>query len=412
MLLVSFAVYTMGILTKLELQAVYKSHLVQSRILLLIVALVTIVVISMTLTVSLDKIGTLTRSMYGTDDLEVSRYYSGRLVDQPNSTDATMQFMHTASAAVEEAQRIQLQIYKELIGHYTKAILIGIANHENKGDSAITVGEMVALKKLGIEVIYYCSSYSCKNFEDAKAILKDIVEPVVVLASGGGNFCIWKGECTLRERMVKAFPDRQVVLFPQSVAFTDEDEMKQHANIMNSHPNITYLFRDHRSYSIIVNSGVFRYNRAVLCPDAAMQIGTQQLTVAPIYDIVWLKRQDKESQFRSTSPTISQNLSVFVGDWINVRGSYAGSNLLEVSHKRLSSGLEFLSRGKVVISDRLHAHILSVLLGKPNVMLDNSYKKVTSFHDTWTPSVDNVLVAVSEEDALVKAQHLLHKYYY
>ena len=75
------------------------------------------------------------------------------------------------------------------------------------------------------------------------------------------------------------------------------------------------------------------------------------------------------------------------------------------------TGVKFLSRGKVIISDRLHAHILSVLMEKPNVILDNTYKKVTSFHSTWTPSVDNVLVASNVTDAIEKAQYLLHKYY-
>ena len=332
-----------------------------------------------------------------------------QLIEHPNYTDSTMESMLNASTTVHEAQKIQLQIYKELIGHYGKAILVGLADHENLGDSAISVGEFEALDKLGIEIVYACSDIECGEFEEAKEVVNNVSEPVVVLASGGGNFCNWISGCALREKLIQAFPDRDVLVFPQSVKFDDKQQMETHADVMNVHPNVTYLFRDHQSYDIIVNSGIFKYNKAVLCPDAAMQIGMIQPTTIPTHDVVWLKRKDKESLY-SELPTFPRNLTIVVEDWVDTR-TPKGQNIKETSYKRLMTGVKFLSRGKVIISDRLHAHILSVLMDKPNVILDNTYKKVTSFHSTWTPSVDNVLVASNVTDAIEKAQYLLHKYY-
>ena len=43
-----------------------------------------------------------------------------------------------------------------------------------------------------------------------------------------------------------------------------------------------------------------------------------------------------------------------------------------------------LSTGGLVVTDRLHAHILSLLLDIPHVLLDNSYGKVAGFADQWT----------------------------
>ena len=336
-----------------------------------------------------------------------STHVYSRLVDQPNITDGSMRLMHTASAAVQEAQRIQLQIYKELIGHYKKAILVGLSDNENKGDSAITTGEFEALKKLRIDVVYYCSIRSCGNFSKAKTVVSNVTEPVVVLTSGGGDTCIWKIPCQRREKLVQAFPDREILVFPQSVKFDNIKAMKAHAAAMK-HPNITYLFRDHQSYNIFVDSGLFQYKKAVLCPDAAIQIGMKQPPVEPTHDIVWLKRKDSESQY-SNMPKFPSNLSIIVEDWMDIK-SPRGKDIKETAYNKFMDGLKFLSRGKVIISDRLHAHILSVLLGKPNVMLDNSYKKVSSFHMTWTPSVDNVLLASNTTDALEKAQYLLRNY--
>jgi len=335
-----------------------------------------------------------------------------RLIDQPNNTDCTMKSKLTASSAVQEAQKIQLQIYKELIGDYKKAILVGLVDDENRGDSAINVGEFEALEKLGIEIIFYCSITECGNFKTAKEAISRVTEPVVVLTTGGGNFCVYESQCSHSERLVSTFPDHEVLAFPQSANSASTQRMKAHADIMNKHPNITYLFRDRRSYNTIVNSGMFKYKTAVLCPDAAMQIGIQQPPIEPTHDIVFLKRRDKESLHLKMPNKFPANLSIVVGDWSRHNNrSPRGSDIKEISYKHLMIGLKHLSRGKVIISDRLHAHILSVLLGKPNVMIDNSYKKVSSFHNTWTPSVENVLFASNVTDAIEKAQYLLHKYY-
>ncbi len=124
---------------------------------------------------------------------------------------------------------------------------------------------------------------------------------------------------------------------------------------------------------------------------------------------LWLKRADQESIY-SKLPKLVKDLHIVVQDWVTSKIPEA-KDIKELSNIQLKTAFEFLSRGRVIICDRLHGHIPSVLLGKPNVILDNSYKKTSSFQSTWTPSVENVLFASSEEDAIKKAQYLLHKYY-
>ena len=47
-------------------------------------------------------------------------------------------------------------------------------------------------------------------------------------------------------------------------------------------------------------------------------------------------------------------------------------------------GIELLCSASVVVTDRLHAHVLSLLLGIPHVVTDNVSGKIRSFHETWT----------------------------
>jgi pyruvyl transferase EpsO len=64
-----------------------------------------------------------------------------------------------------------------------------------------------------------------------------------------------------------------------------------------------------------------------------------------------------------------------------------------------------LSCGRIVVSDRLHAHILCLLMGIPHVLVDNSYGKVKSFFAAWTKDAPGVRFCRdwSEADAALAA---------
>jgi len=55
-----------------------------------------------------------------------------------------------------------------------------------------------------------------------------------------------------------------------------------------------------------------------------------------------------------------------------------------ISRAYLNMGCRMLSQGKVIVTDRLHVHILSLLLGIPHVVFDDQGGKVKTFYETWT----------------------------
>jgi exopolysaccharide biosynthesis predicted pyruvyltransferase EpsI len=65
-----------------------------------------------------------------------------------------------------------------------------------------------------------------------------------------------------------------------------------------------------------------------------------------------------------------------------------------------------LSEGRVVVTDRLHGHILCLLLGIPHIVLDNSYGKLRSFDETWTRTSTLTHWAASLDDAVQLAHRL------
>ena len=77
-------------------------------------------------------------------------------------------------------------------------------------------------------------------------------------------------------------------------------------------------------------------------------------------------------------------------DWyelqISKETAYALNRIVgdRMSAAYLSRALTLLSLGRLVITDRLHAHILCMLLGIPHILLNNLMGKNWNFYETWT----------------------------
>ena len=86
-----------------------------------------------------------------------------------------------------------------------------------------------------------------------------------------------------------------------------------------------------------------------------------------------------------------------------LRGTFQGllsGTYDTVAQERLDRGCRVLSAGNSVITDRLHGHIMCLLMGIPHFVLDNSYGKVRGYYDAWTSSTQLARWCDSEADAL------------
>ena len=70
-----------------------------------------------------------------------------------------------------------------------------------------------------------------------------------------------------------------------------------------------------------------------------------------------------------------------------------------LARARLARGKALLDTGRVVIADRLHVHILSILMEKPHVLIDNRYRKLGTFHEAWTKAYSGVTFVENLPDA-------------
>jgi exopolysaccharide biosynthesis predicted pyruvyltransferase EpsI len=71
-----------------------------------------------------------------------------------------------------------------------------------------------------------------------------------------------------------------------------------------------------------------------------------------------------------------------------------------MAQRRVDRGRALLSSAGRIVSDRLHVHILCVLMNIPHVSIDNNYGKIHAYVRDWTSDCPLVQTATTAESAL------------
>ena len=348
-------------------------------------------------------------------DFSVSIQTHNRSVTQMRGSEDLIQSLNRRIDAV----------LKPLLPPRTRCALLDFPTHINVGDNAIWLGEKAWLKRNGVDVVYSCdlTTYSRKR-------LAATLGHGTLLLHGGGNLGdLYPNHQQFREQIIRDFPNNPIIQFSQSLHFQSEKNVQRAQSVFNRHSNFTLLVRTQRSLDRARKT--FKIE-TLLCPDMAFAIGALERPQQPRKEVLWLLRKDVESAVKdialtngeceradwlTESPTTLHRINRFLTRRAGFSRGFArlheyfpeAYDLL--AKNRLAWGYRILSRGKVVITDRVHGHILSLLLGIPNVLLDNSYGKVKSFYDTWTKGCELTRWADSPEEAFALAKAFISSHH-
>jgi exopolysaccharide biosynthesis predicted pyruvyltransferase EpsI len=271
----------------------------------------------------------------------------------------------------------------------------------------------------------YPSYTACDLNSFSEQDLLDRLPTGTILIHGGGNLGdLWPHHQDFRERIIRTFPHHRIIQLPQSIHFDHRANLDRARSVLDAHPNLTICVRDR--YSLEQARAHFAA-RSVLCPDMAFGIEDRPDAVgSAAYDIVWLARADHEST-QQPLPPLDGN--VLVTDWTTGQGAtpawtaqarsaaqaYQGAvgdpgaraaASDRLAALQLSRGCRLLASGRVVVTDRLHGHLLSLLLGLPHVILGDRHGKIASTRATWTCHWPATRWARTPQEALAHARDL------
>jgi pyruvyl transferase EpsO len=314
-----------------------------------------------------------------------------------------------------------------------ECVLLDYPNHSNLGDHLIWLGDVLYLTRTAKVKIKYVADPQSFSEET----LERKADKLPIIFHGGGNFGdVWAKYQLFRERIIARYHDRPIFILPQSIYFKSPENLKRTAEIFNAHPDLTIFVRDDYSYSIARES--FINCRIIKAPDMAFEmVDLPDLPkITPTKNsILYIDRVDVERN-SAFSPSKLEIPDLVVEDWISFqwmnklpkdwvyipglakliregwqRGLATPNQWLSrqkwelfhpyasvfkeidnppLHHKSWSlmhSGIYQLKPYPIVITNRLHVHILCLLLDIPHLVFPGSYYKIKAFYDTWTHQI-------------------------
>lgn len=312
--------------------------------------------------------------------------------------------------------------------------LVSFPNHANAGDPAIWLAAERTLARLGKRVAYRCawSSY------DPRALRAAAPEGPILLNGGGNLGDLYAGQQGTRERVLADFPGRHVVQLPQSIWFEDPANLERNRALFEGHGAVTLLVREGASLERARESFDVPVRR---CPDLVFALHPLDRPVEPDVPVVWLARHDPETARPDggagpeaggldltgvrrldwldpvpgeARPPLGARLAVRAQRLLGADRPVAGptrARLLArtfdpLARHWLDRGRRILSGGEVVITDRLHGHVLSLLMGIPHVVTDNRTGKVRAVWEADTHGSHLARWADTPAEALELARSL------
>ena len=228
----------------------------------------------------------------------------------------------------------------------------------------------------------------------------------VILMHGGGNFGdLYRFSHNIRLRILEMYASRRVVFLPQTINYQNFSRFKAtDVRTFSLNKNLTMTFRSNESYLFARKN--FPLTHSLLMPDVAFMLGNLRNRSPPPsssshsslikYDVLILRRWDDESKFavrlwtRAYVEHFRFRFSYLDVDWFSYEeekqlNASSHDYLEQMSAQREQLIHRIMSQSRVVITDRLHASIYSLLIGKPLVVVDEKYKKIfntleTAFH--------------------------------
>lgn len=206
-------------------------------------------------------------------------------------------------------------------------------------------------------------------------------------------------------KVLNEIPSNRVIFLPQSIHYREDKYAFQDRESFEKHDKLTLLLRDNPSLQFArVN---FPNTESIFVPDMAFMIGPQNPASDPMFDIMFLLRTDTEKNINDThlerAKEIAKENQMSYEIWDFPVDGYPIPKSIQSRHKatydyrklyphlsaedipkdilpifRVAMGNKLLSRGSVIVTDRLHASILGVLIGRPVIYVDNAYKKLSN----------------------------------
>jgi len=275
-----------------------------------------------------------------------------------------------------------------------KIYLFGTPIHGNIGDQAILVAEEEFLRDNFPNYRVICIESSI--IVRFNKIIKKLVGESTILIHGGGFLgSLWLNEEEMFRKTLTKYPNNNIIVFPQTVYFSDDIEgksqLKISQKIYSNHKHLYICCREEYSYLFMKKE--FPKCNILLIPDMVLYLEHFKYNIER-ENILFCIRSDKEK--------LNHNFDELLGYFI--KNSYKvdytdtviNKNILSFNKRKiLNEKISQFSKYKLIVTDRLHGMILSLIANTPCIVFENKSYKIKGVYK-WISKLKQIKLADSK----------------
>lgn len=288
-----------------------------------------------------------------------------------------------------------------------RAFIFLSADYGNIGDLAITAAQQKFLARVAPRHQVVPVPISVTP-EVIRSLRRQVTPVDLVTTIGGGNMgSLYPDIEELRQLVIRTFPNNRIVCFPQSLDWTQSPESDRAlAGIVRTyskHPDIHVfaresvsrdklraLFADHTNVQI-------GYVPDVVLSASAAELGFDSRPEPS--GILLCMRDDRERSLAPEQLAQLRGTLEDTGQGITVTDTHAGGARLDEARcaHLLADKLAQFAGAQLVVTDRLHGMILSLVAGTPCLVLPNANHKIRQTWMDWLREVPQLRFVEPEQ---------------
>lgn len=283
-----------------------------------------------------------------------------------------------------------------------KYYILGTPQHTNLGDSAIVLAEISFLKQCRIRE-KRIKEVTTEEYKEYKDILKTrIRKSDKIFLHGGGNMGDqWFSEELLRRDMLSTFGQNKIIIFPQTIFYSDTAEGKREEK--NSIPfynrkDLTIVAREYMSFErmkyLYPNANVLVTADIVLSTNRSVLGIKQQKRMG----ILLCLRNDMEKAMSLAEHKMIKEFLEKNNCQVRVTDMYSQCSVTKKNrYDCVKRKMNEFATAKLVITDRLHGMIFAGITGTPCIVFGNYNYKVEGTYE-WIKYLDYIRFAKSVDE--------------
>ena len=249
--------------------------------------------------------------------------------------------------------------------------------HENLGDAA----QMYCIRKWIKENFPTHQLVEIEAYPTySKAIRKDlkncIGEEDFLITESGATFSDRHQDHGVHRYLLHEYTSNRLIIMPQTVDLPDENEMKKTAELFNNHPKAVFLARDPESYRMV--KPYFNMDRVMLFPDIVTTLIGRFDSSNKRSGILVCKRIDGEKKYDdySIKNLLSKLQQLGKVDMTDTNFDHSLEYTYANLEEEITNKLNLFAKYKVILTDRYHGMIFSLVSNTPVVVIPTSGHKV------------------------------------